>query len=103
VPWLRHKTKIVYPFVGKHPKAQHPYCGPMTDRPLTEELKCSRNRAQRHQRPTNNMLEVWQNSASFSGRPICGAIEALLTKIVNRQMSVVLIVVFIVAAAVSVS
>jgi hypothetical protein len=49
------------------------------------------------------MLEVWQNSASFSSRPIGSAVEALLTKVVNRQLSVVLIVVFFVAAAVSVS
>jgi hypothetical protein len=28
------------------------------------------------------MLEVWQNSAPFDGRPIGGAVEALLTKVV---------------------
>jgi hypothetical protein len=49
------------------------------------------------------MLEVWQNLAPFGGKPICGAVEALLTTIVNRQLSVLLIVVFFVTAAVSVS
>jgi hypothetical protein len=48
-------------------------------------------------------LEVWQNSASFGNRPIGGAIEALLTKVVNQQSSVLPIVVVFVAAAVSVS
>jgi hypothetical protein len=46
-----------------------------------EELKLSRNRAWWHQRPTNNMFEVWQNMAPFSGRPIGGAVEALSTQI----------------------
>jgi hypothetical protein len=47
-------------------------------------------------------LEVWQNLAIFGSRPIGGAIEALLTKvvkqIVNWQSSVLLIVVFFVAS-----
>jgi hypothetical protein len=38
------------------------------------------------------MLEVWQNLASFGGRPIGGAVEGLLTKAVDRQSSVSLIV-----------
>jgi hypothetical protein len=65
----------------------------------------SRDRARQHQRPTNNLLEVWQNLAIFGGRSIGGIVEALLTKVVNRQSSVLLIVVFFVAsrrAAVSV-
>jgi hypothetical protein len=37
---------------------------------------------------------VWQNLAPFGGRLIGGAIEALLTKVVNRQLSVLLIVIF---------
>jgi hypothetical protein len=49
------------------------------------------------------MLEVSQNLASFGGRPISGAVEMLLTKVVNWLLSVSLIVVFFVAAAVSVS
>jgi hypothetical protein len=49
------------------------------------------------------MLEVWQNLVSFGGRPIGGAVKALLTKVVNRQSSVLLIVVFFVTAAVRVS
>jgi hypothetical protein len=40
------------------------------------------------------MLEVWQNPAHFGGRPIGRAIEALLTKVVNQQLSVSPIVVF---------
>ncbi len=39
-----------------------------------EELKYSCNRARRHQRPTNNLLEVWQNPAPFGGRPIGAAV-----------------------------
>jgi hypothetical protein len=40
--------------------------------------------------------------APFGGRPISGAVEALLTKVVNWWSSVSLIVVFFVAAAVSI-
>jgi hypothetical protein len=47
------------------------------------------------------MFKVWQNSAPFGGRPIGGAVEALLTKVFNRQLSVSPIVVFFIAAAVS--
>jgi hypothetical protein len=36
---------------------------------------------------------VWQNSAPFGRRPIGGTVEALLTKVVNRQLSVSPIVV----------
>jgi hypothetical protein len=39
------------------------------------------------------MLEVWQNSAPFGSRPIGGAVEVLLTKVVHWQLSVLLIVV----------
>ncbi len=46
---------------------------------------------------TNNLLEVWQNLAPFGSRPIGGAVEALLTQVVNWQSSVLLIVVFFVA------
>jgi hypothetical protein len=42
-------------------------------------------------------LEVWQNLAIFGGTPIGGAVEALLTKVVNWQSSVLPIVVFFVA------
>jgi hypothetical protein len=62
-----------------------------------EELKYSRNRARWHQRPTNNLSGVWQNSAPFGGGAIGTAAEALLTKVVNRQLSVSPIVVFLVA------
>jgi hypothetical protein len=44
------------------------------------------------------MLEVWQNSAPFGGRPIGSAVEVLLTKVINWRSSVSLIVVFTVAA-----
>jgi hypothetical protein len=50
-------------------------------------------------------LEVRQNLAIFGDRPIGGAVEALLTKVVNQQLSISPIVVFFVAprrAAVSV-
>jgi hypothetical protein len=40
------------------------------------------------------MFEVWQNLAIFSGQPIGGAIEALLNKVINQQLSVLPIVVF---------
>ncbi len=48
------------------------------------------------------MFEVWQNLAPFGGRPIGSTVEALLTKVVNRQSSVSPVVVFFVAAAVSI-
>jgi hypothetical protein len=41
------------------------------------------------------MLEVWQNLATFGGRLISGAVEGLLTKVVNWQSSLLLIVVFL--------
>jgi hypothetical protein len=74
-----------------------------TDQQMTaEELNYSRDWAWRHQRPTNNMWEVWQNLAIFGGRPTSAAVETLLTKFVNWQSSVLPIVVFFVAAAVSI-
>ncbi len=51
----------------------------------------------------NNMVELWQNLASFGGRPIGGAIKALLIEVNNQQSSVLLIVALFVAAASSVS
>jgi hypothetical protein len=71
-------------------------------RPATEELIHSRNRARWHQYPTTNMLEVWHNLTPFGGRPIGSAVEALLTKVINWQLSVLPIVVFVVAVAVSI-
>jgi hypothetical protein len=41
------------------------------------------------------MFEVWQNSAPFGSRPIGGTVEALSTKVVNQQSSVLPIVVFL--------
>jgi hypothetical protein len=49
------------------------------------------------------MFEVWENLAPFGGRPIGSAVEVLLTKVVNRQSLLLPIVVFLVAAAVSIS
>jgi hypothetical protein len=46
------------------------------------------------------MFEVWQNLAPYGGRPVSGAIEVLLTKVVYRQSAVSPIVVFFVAATV---
>ncbi len=63
--------------------------------PTAEELNYSGNRARQHQRPTNNLLEVWQNLGPFGGRPIGGAVEALLTKVFNKRSSVSPIVVFL--------
>jgi hypothetical protein len=40
------------------------------------------------------MLEVWKNSAIFGSRPIGTAVEALSAKVISRQLSVLLIVVF---------
>jgi hypothetical protein len=69
--------------------------------PTTEELNYSSNWAWRHQRPTNNLLEVWQNLAPFRSRLIGGAVEALLTKVVNWQLSVSPTVVFLLPPAAS--
>jgi hypothetical protein len=41
------------------------------------------------------MFEVWQNLAPFSGRPIGGAVEVLLTKFVNWRLSVLPILIFL--------
>jgi hypothetical protein len=42
------------------------------------------------------MFEVWQNAAPFlGGRPISGTVEALSTKVVNWQLSVLPIVFFL--------
>ncbi len=70
-----------YPFGGKPPKAQQSSLW-MTNPQTVEELKSSCNRAWQHPHATNNLLEVWQNSAVFGSRPIGGAIEALLTQVV---------------------
>jgi hypothetical protein len=43
------------------------------------------------------MFKVWQNLAPFGGRPIGGAVEALSTKVINQQLSVLLINVSFVA------
>jgi hypothetical protein len=44
------------------------------------------------------MFKVWQNSAPFNGRPISGAIEALLTKFIYPQSSVSPIVLFLLSS-----
>jgi hypothetical protein len=46
-------------------------------------------------------LEVWQNLAPFSSRPIGVAVEVLLTKVVNWQSSVLPIVVCFVSVTVT--
>ncbi len=69
---------------------------PTTDRPTYRRgIKYSRNRAWRPWCPTNNLLKVWQNSAPFGGWPISGTVVALLTKILNRRLSVLPILVFL--------
>jgi hypothetical protein len=71
---------------------------PTTNHQLTaKKLQYSSDWEQQHQRPTNNLLKVWQNLPPFGGRPIGSAIEALLTKAANWQSSVLPIVVFFVA------
>jgi hypothetical protein len=54
----------------------------MTNKPVEEELKYSWDRAWWHPPATKNLLEVWQKLAIFGGRPIGGAMEVLLTKVV---------------------
>ncbi len=77
IPSRSHSVAV---FIVNQPTDQQP----TNDRWLaTEELKYSRNRVWRHWCPTNNMFEVWQTSAPFGGRPIGGAVEALLPKVVN--------------------
>jgi hypothetical protein len=49
------------------------------------------------------MFKVWHNLAHFGGTLIGGTVEALLTKVVNRRLSILPTVVFFVAAAVSIS
>jgi hypothetical protein len=64
----------------------------------TKKLKYSRNGAWRRRHPTNNLLKVvWQNLAIFGGRTIGATVEVLLTIVINRQLSVLPIVVFFVA------
>jgi hypothetical protein len=80
------KRSGFHPFGGKPPKARQPSLWPVDQWPTTtEELKNRRNRARWRQHPINNMFEVWQNLAPFGSRPIGGAVEALLTKIINWQ------------------
>jgi hypothetical protein len=47
------------------------------------------------------MFKVWQNLALFSGRLIDSTVEALLTKGVNRQSSVLPIVIFLLPPLIS--
>jgi hypothetical protein len=72
-------------------KPRNPYLQPTdqladqaTNQPATDELNYSHHMAQRHQCPTKNLLEVWQNLAIFGSRPIGAAVEVLLTKVVNQ-------------------
>ncbi len=99
IPSKSHSIAVFILLEGNLPKPGNPYCGPTTDRPLAQELKYSRNRAWWHWCPTNNLLEVWQNSAIFSGKSIGGAVKALSTKNVNRRSSVLPIVVFLLSSA----
>jgi hypothetical protein len=102
---LRYSNCFLILLEENLPKHRNPYCGPTnqpTDQqtpycPTAEELNYSGDRARPHQRPTNNLLEVWQNLDPFGGRPINGTVEALLTKVINWQSSVLPIVVFFVA------
>ncbi len=98
------KPSSLYPFGGNLLKPGSFYFRPTIDcRPVEEELKYSRNRARRHWRTSNDLLEVWQNSAIFGSRLIGAAVEALLMIIVNRQSSSSPIGFVFVAATVSVA
>jgi hypothetical protein len=77
-------------------KPSNPYCGLSTidrwtndrltnQQPAAEELKYSRDWERRNPQPNKNLFKVWQNMAIFGGRPINGAVEVLLTKIINWQ------------------
>jgi hypothetical protein len=79
------QKKEFYPFGGNLLKPGSLYFRPTADRLVAEELKYSRNRARRRPRATKNLSDVWQNKAIFHGRPIGGAVEAMLTKFVNRR------------------
>jgi hypothetical protein len=74
---------------GKPPKAREPLLWTddqqttKTDRLTAEELKYSHNKARQRRCPSNDLLEVWQSSAPFGGRPIGTALEALLTKVLK--------------------
>ncbi len=107
VPLAADRPHLIYPFGGKPPKAWQPLLWsvdhwPTNDQLATEELKYSHDRAWWHLPPTNNMFKVWQNLAPFGGRPICSAVEALLTKVVNQWYWQSLIVNFFVAVTVSI-
>jgi hypothetical protein len=67
----------------------------LTYRLVAEESKYSRNRAWRRRCPSINLLEVCQNLAIFGSRPIGAAVEALLTIIVIRQLSLSQLVLFL--------
>jgi hypothetical protein len=41
------------------------------------------------------MFKVWQNLAPFGSKPIGGAVEVLLTKVINRRSSVLLMLFFL--------
>jgi hypothetical protein len=52
--------------------------------------------------PHQQYVQSVANLAPFGSRPIVGAVEVLMTKFVHRQLSVLLIVPFFIATAVSV-
>ncbi len=80
-------------FGGNLPKLGNPYCGltnnqrTMTNQLTTEEFKFGNNRTRRCWHLTNKMMEVWQNLAPFSSRPIGATVEELLIKVLNRLSS----------------
>jgi hypothetical protein len=73
-------NQSVLSFWRETPKAQKPLLlmtNQLTNQSTAEELKyrCNMARGLCHA-----MFQVWQNLAPFGGRPIGGAVEALLTK-----------------------
>jgi hypothetical protein len=81
IPSKRHSAAVF--IVDQPTNNQRPTTGRLT----IEELNYSCNRAWRRGRLSNNLVEVWQNLAPFGGRLIDATVEALLTKVLNRQSS----------------
>ncbi len=73
---IPHKSQSAAVVIVDQPTDQ-----PTNDQLTAEDLKYSRHSARRLRRATNNLLEV------FGGRSIGATVEALLTIVVNWQLS----------------
>lgn len=74
-PWTNEPRRIL-PFGGSLLQPGNHYWGLIADRPTTEEIKYSRDRAPPPTPHTKNYQ--WQNSAPHGDRSIGAAVEALL-------------------------